>query len=199
MSEIWQTIQTVAEANDGRFTTRQIENAGISRAYLKSYVDKALLIRTGHGHYALPDSLIDEYAILQARSRVILFSYGTALYLWGMTDRIPHSFDVTVPSGTNMSRIRKDLPDLRVHYVRKDLHEIGVAETVTPLGSKVRLYDKERCICDLIRSRKNMDMQLYSGAIKKYFSDHPNMRKLLKYGKQFGIEDKIRVYSEILL
>ncbi len=198
MSEIWQTIQTVAEANDGSFTTRQIEDAGISRAHLKSYVDKALLIRTGHGHYALPDSLIDEYAILQARSRVILFSYGTALYLWGMTDRIPHSFDVTVPSGTNMSRIQKDLPDLRVHYVRKDLHEIGVAETVTPMGSKVRLYDKERCICDLIRSRKDMDMQLYSGAIKEYFSDHPNMRKLLKYGKQFGIEDKIRTYSEVL-
>ena len=124
--------------------------------------------------------------------------YGTALDLWGMTDRIPHSFDVTVPSGTNMSRIRKDLPDLRVHYVRKVLHEIGAAETVTPLGSKVRLYDKERCICDLIRSRKNMDMQLYSGAIREYFSDHPNMRKLLKYGKQFGIEDKIRTYSEVL-
>ena len=198
MSEIWQTIQTVAEANNGSFTTRQIEAAGISRAYLKSYVDKALLIRTGHGHYALPDSIIDEYAILQARSRVILFSYGTALYLWGMTDRIPHSFDVTVPSGRNMSRIRKDLPDLRVHYVRKDLHEIGAAETVTPMGSKVRLYDKERCICDLIRARKDMDMQLYSGAIKEYFSDHPNMRKLLKYGKPFGIEDKIRTYLEVL-
>jgi len=44
-----------------------------------------------------------------------------------------------------------------------------------------------------------MDMQLYSGAIKEYFSDHPNMRELLKFGKQFGIEDKIRVYSEVLL
>ena len=199
MSEIWQTIQTVAEVNDGSFTTRQIENAGISRAYLKSYVDKSLLIRTGHGHYALPDSLIDEYAILQARSRVILFSYGTALYLLGMTDRIPHSFDVTVPSGTNMSRIQKDLPDLRVHYVRKDLHEIGAAETMTPMGSKVRLYDKERCICDLIRARKHTDMQIYSQAIKDYFAGSVNARKLLKYGKQFGIEDKIRTYMEVLL
>ena len=198
MSDIWKTIQSVAEANNGSFTTGQIEDAGISRVYLKSYVDKELLIRTGHGHYALSDSLIDEYAILQKRCHALLFSYGTALYLWGMSDRVPHSIDVSVPSGTNMSRIRKDLPDLRVHYIRKDLYEIGVAETETPMGSRVRLYDKERCICDLIRARKDMDMQLYSGAIKEYFSNHPNIRKLLKYGKQFGIEDKIRTYSEVL-
>ncbi len=198
MADIWQTIQAVADANDGSFTTKQIEEAGVRRAYLKSYVDKMLLIRTGHGHYALPDSLTDEYAFLQERSHVLLYSYDTALYLWGMTDRIPHSIDVTVPSGTNMSRIRKDLPDLRVHYVRKDLYEIGVSETETPMGSKVRLYDRERCICDLIRARMNMDMQLYTGAIKEYFNNHLNIRKLLKYGKQFGIEDKIRIYSEVL-
>ena len=199
MTDIWKTIQALAESTDGSFTTRQLEEAGISRIYLKSYVDDALLIRTSHGHYSLSDSLTDEFAILQKRSHVLLFSYGTALYLWGMSDRIPHSIDITVPSGTNLSRIRKDHADLRVHYVKKDLYDIGITETETPMGNKVRLYDKERCICDLIRARKAMDMQLYSGAIKDYFSDHPNMRKILKYGKQFGIEDKIRTYSEVLL
>ena len=67
------------------------------------------------------------------------------------------------------------------------------------MGNQVRLYDKERCICDLIRARNDIDMQLFSGAIKIYFSNHPDMRKLLKYGKQFGIEDKIRIYSEVLV
>ena len=98
-----------------------------------------------------------------------------------------------------MSRIRKDHPDLRVHYLKKELYEIGITETGTPMGSNVRLYDRERCICDLVRARKDMDMQLYSGAIKGYFSGHPDMRKILKYGKQFGIEDKLRTYSEVLL
>ena len=102
MSDVWKRIQNIAEENDGSFTTRQIEEAGISRAYLKTYVDKLLLIRTAHGHYALPDSLPDEYAILQKRSHVLLFSYGTALYLWGMSDRVPHHFDVTVPPGPNI-------------------------------------------------------------------------------------------------
>ncbi|MBR0087987.1 MAG: type IV toxin-antitoxin system AbiEi family antitoxin domain-containing protein [Lachnospiraceae bacterium] len=198
MTDVWKAIQNVAEANDGVFTAKQIEEAGISRVHLKTYVDKLFLIRTGHGRYALPDSLTDEYAALQERSHVLLFSYGTALYLWEMSDRVPHHLDVTVPSGTNVSRIRKDHPDLRVHYVKKDLYEIGITEALTPMGRNVRLYDKERCICDLIRARKDMDLQLYSGAIKAYFGNQPNMRKLLKYGKQFGVEDKIRTYSEVL-
>ena len=66
------------------------------------------------------------------------------------------------------------------------------------MGSSIRLYDKERRICDLIRDRKHTDMQIYSQAIKEYFNHQPNMRKLLKYGRQFGIEEKIRTYSEVL-
>ena len=43
-----------------------------------------------------------------------------------------------------------------------------------------------------------MDMQLYSQAIRDYFKTKPDRRKLLKYGKLFGIEDKIRTYMEVL-
>jgi hypothetical protein len=54
-------------------------------------------------------------------------------------------------------------------------------------------------ICDLIRVRNKTDMQLYPQAIKLYFSQGVNIRKLLKYGKQFGIENTIRTYTEVLL
>ena len=199
MNEIWNAIKTVAESNGGYFTTRQLEESGISRVHLKTYVDNSRLIRVGHGQYSLSTSLPDEFALLQSRSHTLIFSYGTAMYLWEMTDRIPHSYDVTVPSGTNVSRIVRDYPDLRIHYIRKELYDIGITETDSPMGGKVRLYDKERCICDLISNKKNQDMQLYSGAIKEYFSSRPDIRKLLKYGKQFKIEEMIRAYSEVLL
>lgn len=40
--------------------------------------------------------------------------------------------------------------------------------------------------------------KLYVQAIKDYFKNHPDVRKLLKYGKAFGIEEKIRTYIEVL-
>lgn len=42
-------------------------------------------------------------------------------------------------------------------------------------------------------------MQLYSQAIKEYFKGKSNQRKLLKYSKIFNVEDKVRVYMEVLM
>ena len=198
MTKTWDLIQNIAEENDGIFTTKQIENSGISRVHLKPLVDNSSIVKIGHGRYALSDTIIDDYALLQKRSHVLLFSHGSALYFWGMSDWIPHIIDVTVPSGTNVSRIKKDHSDVRFHYVKPELYDLGITETESPMGSSIRLYDKERCICDLIRDRKHTDMQIYSQAIKEYFYHQPNMRKLLRYGRQFGIEDKVRTYSEVL-
>ena len=43
--------------------------------------------------------------------------------------------------------------------------EIGITETVSPQGARVKLYDKEHCICDLIRNKDQVDIQIYTQAI----------------------------------
>lgn len=199
MDSIFEQIKGIAEHGDGLIRTGQIEEAGISRAALKQYVNAGQLERVRKGLYILADSQADEYVIIQAQSSKALFSYGTALYFWGMSDRTPHRLDLTVPQGINVSRLKRDNPELRFHYVMPELYELGMSETVSPQGGTVRLYDKERCICDLIRDKEQMEMQLYTQAIKDYFRGQTNTRKLLKYGKVFGIEEKIRTYMEVLL
>ena len=52
---------------------------------------------------------------------------------------------------------------IHFHYVKKELWELGIASIKSQMGATVRVYDKERCICDLIRDKKDMDMQLYEG------------------------------------
>ena len=198
MDQIWERIQAVAEKNNGFIKTAQVEQLGISRPMLRKYTEAGKLEQVCKGLYILASDMADEYALLQARSKFAVFSYGTALFLWGLSDRTPHTYDITVPRGTNVSLLKRDNPNLRCHYVQPDTYEMGISETVSPQGATVRLYDKERCICDLIRDKNQIDMQLYSQAIKDYFKTKPNIRKLLKYGKLFGIEEKIRTYMEVL-
>ena len=198
MDQIWERIQAVAEKNNGFIKTAQVEQLGISRPMLRKYTEAGKLEQVCKGLYILASDMADEYALLQARSKFAVFSYGTALFLWGLSDRTPHTYDITVPRGTNISLLKRDNPNLRCHYVQSDTYEIGISETASPQGATVRLYDKERCICDLIRDKNQIDMQLYSQAIKDYFKTKPNIRKLLKYGKLFGIEEKIRTYMEVL-
>lgn len=199
MDTTFQTIREIAENSDGIITTKQIEAAGISRTRIKNFVEMALLVKEAQGIYTLANMLVDEYKLIQLRSEKIVFSYGTALYLHGMSDRMPHTIDVTVPQGDNVSRIKKDHPAIRFHYVSKERWDLGIMTIRSPMGAELRVYDdKERCIRDLIRDKQAMDMQLYIQAIQEYFKLENNARKLLKYGKKFGIEEKIRTYMEVL-
>ena len=199
MESSWDKVYHAAEENGGHLTTKQAEAAGVTRPMLTRFVEKGKLMRVSRGHYILADSVPDEYMLLQARSSRVIFSHGTALFFWGISDRVPHFLDVTVPQGTNTTGLKRDHDAVRFHYVQPAVFDLGKTETVTPQGNKIVLYDKERCICDLIRARKHMDTQIYSQAIKGYFAGNVNTRILLKYGKQFGIEDKIRTYMEVLL
>ena len=198
MDIIWDKIRSIAESSHGYIKTGDVEAAGISRPMIKKYVDIGKLEQVRKGLYVLADGFADEFALLQAQSTKAVYSYGTALYLWGLSDRTPHTFDVTFPRGTNASRLKKGNANLRCHYVDQELYEMGITRTTSPQGATVTLYDKERCICDLIRNKDRVDLQLYSQAIKDYFRSKPDNRKLLKYGKAFGIVDKIRTYMEVL-
>lgn len=198
MDAIWNKMKIVADTNDGYIKTSDVEAAGISRPMIKKYLDAGKLEQVRKGLYVLSDGFFDEFALLQVQSTKAIYSYGTAIFLWGLSDRTPHIFDITLPRGTNVSRLKKDNINMRCHYVDKELYEIGITETVSPQGARVKLYDKERCICDLIRNKDQVDIQIYTQAIKCYFKSNPDSRKLLKYGKVFGIVDKIRTYMEVL-
>lgn len=198
MDQIWKHINEIAKENNGIIKTSQVEALGISRPMIKKYMDMGKLDQICKGLYVLNGELSDEYALLQARSKNAVFSYGTALFLWGLSDRVPHVYDISIPWGTNISLLKRDNPNLRCHYVQRDVYDLGITETQSPQGATVKVYDRERCICDIICDKPQMDVQIYSQAIKDYFKTNPNNRKLLKYGKSFGIEDKIRTYMEVL-
>ena len=192
------TIKQLAENSDGIVTTKQVEEAGLNRSILKKLVEDGILDKESKGIYSMADYFADEYKLIQMRSDKAIFSYGTALYLLGLSDITPHYFDVSVPQGCNVSRIKKDNPTLRFHYVKKEWWDIGITSIRTPYGGMVNIYNKERCICDLIRNKNDVDLQLFTQALKDYFRQKSDIRLLGEYGKIFGIGEKIRTYVEVL-
>lgn len=156
------------------------------------------LEKIAHGIYAAADTWPDELYLLQLENSKIIYSYETALYIHGLTDRESDSPVVTVKRGYNASHLKAR--GVIVHTVIADWYELGITQALTSSGNTIRLYDKERCICDIIRDKKNMDIQIYQSAIQSYFrSQDKNIHKLMQYGKEMKISDKLRVYTEILL
>ena len=127
-----------------------------------------------------------------------LFSHETALFFHDLTDREPLKYTITVRTGYNPSRLQED--GFQVYTVKKDLHETGITTMQTPFGHSVPVYDMERTICDLLRSRNNIEMQVFQDALKQYARrKDKNLRTLMKYASMFHVEKILRPYLEVLL
>ena len=180
-------------------TNKQAEEIGIKRHILASLVQKGELERVKNGVYKKKDAIDDDFAAISLNNEQVVFSFHTALYLLGFSDRTPNVFHISVPQGYNTGHIKRKFSNIKVHYVKIDFFDLGISKTKTPLGSSVKCYNMERCICDIVLKRKSIDKQIFINALTGYFkSKEKNTRNLIKYSRILGIEEEIRKYLEIL-
>lgn len=191
-------IIEIAIQNNNVFKTKMIVEAGIRKERIKEVLEEGQIKRIDHGYYALVDANIDSFYAIQQRHSKGVFSYGTAAYLLEMIRKCPKTIDYTVPRGYNTSRFNME-PKLKYHYVLDSLFDIGMTEIVSPEGELVRVYDKERTICDFIRHRNRMDAKLYSEVLNSYFKGNDiNAKRLIRYGKIFHVSKELELYMDVL-
>ncbi len=191
-------IIKIANENSGYVTTKQVKNANINTIELTRLVNQNKLERITRGYYAIANSLCDDYYKYQLKSKNCVFSHSTALYFYDLSDRTPLYFDMTVPVGYNGS-LSKD-KNITLHYVKKEFLELGLTTVESPFGMKLRTYDIERTICDIVKYRNHMDKEIFTKALKWYIErKDKDLFKLMKYAKKLNIDKKVLEYMEVLL
>ena len=138
-------------------TNKEAEELGYTRHNLSELTKSGQLERLRPGLYQLKGKVIDDFVLISSNSNRIIFSNQTALYLHDLSDRTPNVFHISVPQGYNASHIKKRYEDLQVHYVKKDLYELGKTEIKSPQGNLIPVYDIDRTICDIIIDREKID------------------------------------------
>ena len=191
-------IRKRASGSDGLIRTKDIEELGIGRYRIRDHIEKGLLVRVSKGLFYVADEIPEEYVLIQGRSEKLVFSHETALFLQGLSDRIPLKIDITLPQGYNAARLKRDHPDLRIHYVKKELLNVDLQTINTPQGSKIAVYGRKRCLCDAIKNYRHMDKETYINAVKTFFSEGYDVNELIKTARLLGKEKEVRRYMEVL-
>ena len=180
--------------NFGYITTKEIEQLGISKISIPELVSHGLIRKVARGIYIDSKLIEDEFYILQKRYSNIIFSYNTACYLLGLSDRAPYKLDVTTISH------KKIRDELNIHYVSEDKLNIGVISINSPYGNPIKIYNAERCICDIMKNSKEVDMELYNKIINNYFKqENKNLSLLEDYSKLFNVHEKFEHIMEVLI
>mgnify|MGYP001577580179 FL=1 len=198
MMDYTKKILEMTNKNNGYITSLQVTNEHIPRVYLKLLVDSGLLEQSARGVYISPSVFDDEMFNLQNRFKKGVFSHETALFLHDLTDRTPVRYKMTFPAGYNTTSAKNK--NVITYYSIKDRYEVGITTMTTSCGLEVRVYNKERTLCDLLQKRSNTDLQVLTQAIKQYTQQTKKDIPLLsEYAKLFKVEKRLRPYLEVLL
>lgn len=187
-------LKKILNDNNGYVTTRKLEENGIKKQYIPKLIQFHLLRKVSHGIYINPEIMEDEYYILQLRYKNIVFSYNTAFHLLGLSERAPYNLDVTTIQG------KKIKTEVKIHYVVRNKFNIGIIEVESPYGNPIKIYNAERCICDMLKNSDEYDIELYSKIINNYFeSEEKNLILLDEYAKKFNVYEKLSNIMEVLI
>lgn len=191
-------LTVIAKSHGGIIETKAAAQYGISKAMLYKLCKENKIHRIVKGQYILPDDMADELLAISNRSSKIIFSHETALYLHGISDRTPFEHTITAPSGCIPSTAIK--AECKVYYIKPELFELGKTTLRTPAGNYVPVYDLERTICDIIRSRNKLGTETFLAALKLYaINPQKDLNKLNSYAKKMRVSNILRHYLEVLL
>jgi predicted transcriptional regulator of viral defense system len=192
-------LRQIMKSRQGLLLTSDLANFNIPRTYLSIMEQNGEIERVSRGVYRSAATFIeDELFSFQSTYRSTIFSHETALYLQDLTDRAPLTYSISVPTGYHSHFLTSN--GYKIFYVNRDLFALGVISINTPHGNKVRSTDLERTVCDIVRSRNQIDVQVRNAALKRYAKHKGrNLDRLNNYAKRFRIQTIIREYLELLL
>lgn len=177
---------------------KSLQKQGITKYELYRFIEQNQYEKVDHGIYVLPNIWIDERVILSIKYPQAVFSHDEALYFHGLIDREPNCHTITIYSGYGVSKLNQS--GVKVFTVSKKLLEVGREYIKTDTEIQIPIYNLERTICDLIRSRKKIEIQDFKTALKTYIQrNDKDLNRLMEYAKLFHVDQLVRGYLEVML
>jgi len=116
----------------------------------------------------------------------------TALFYHGYSNRTPNGWDIAVDKNTSKSRFKLDYPYVHPYYLEPHLLTFGVT-TGDYSGIKMKIFDRDRLICECLKYEDKMDRETYNKAIQGYVADPgKNITKLLEYAQKRRVLQKVK-------
>ena len=185
-------IQELMKKNNGYITSKELDMFDIHRMYLSIMQEKGMIEKVSPGIYIDSNKIEDSYYVFSLSMPNTIYSHMTALYFHGLSIKAPNDiYDITVKRSYNSVHIKKH----NVFYVDNDNYELGLTKVETPMGNKVKAYDIERCICDIIRSKNRMDSEHIKYSVREYIKrKDKDIFKLSSYAEKLGVKEIVMDY-----
>jgi predicted transcriptional regulator of viral defense system len=193
-------VQKAFQQHNGIMRTCELHDAHIYYEDIQQLIQRGVIEKVRYGYYQWVSSAILSEATTIARLFPdAILCMDTALFYYRYSDRTPLAWHLAVSKDSNKSRFKLDYPFTKAYFVEPSILELGAVDGTID-GNPVRLYNKERTICDCLRYKGKMDMEIFNKAIRCYVEDpEKNIPRLMEYGKKLRVTQKVKTIVGVWL
>ena len=198
---IYNKIKNIFERNNGYARTKDILEADIHSSHLYKLQDKGEITRIKRGLYRWNDNEFNSNTELIEVSNIVpngVLCLLSALSYYDLTTTNPWEYYIAIHRDEHRPKL-PDYPPISIFYFADKQYNTGIEE-VDIGGSKVKIYDKEKTICDCIRLRNKVGTDVVKEAMQDYLKKKDkNISKLLAYAEVTRVKSIVGRYLEILV
>ena len=173
----------------GMMRTKELEAENIRYRKVQQLMGAGHVEKVRYGYYQWvnPEDFSEVGTVIRLFPDAIL-CMDTALRYYGYSDRTPGVWHLAVSKDSGKSRFHIEYPFVKPYYMEPAVLELGLTKGNMD-EHEVRIYDKDRLICDCLRYRNKMDKEIFNKAIQNYIADpEKSIPKLLEYAKPLRVK-----------
>ena len=184
------------ESTKGILTPRDIDEEG-RYYFVRKAMDVGSVVRLKNGVYAtqegLANTMVDIECIVPGG---VLCLYSVWEY-YGLTTQLPGSFYVAVEKHRKV--VVPDFPPITLCYWDQKYYEMGIVEADVA-GYKLHIYDMERSVCDAVRFRNKVGMDIMTEILRAYLRRKDrNIARLTEYAGKMRVGTRMTQYLNVLV
>lgn len=183
-----QHCKEIFENYGGMMRTRELEQEKIYYQNIQQLIEAGYVEKVRYGYYQWINP--DDFSEVGTVGRLFpdaIFCMDTALRYYGYSDRTPGQWHLAVSKDSGKSRFKINYPCVKPYFLEPAVLELGLTKGNMD-GHEIRIYDKDRVICDCLRYRNKMDKEIFNKAIQHYINDpEKSISKLLEYAESLRV------------
>ena len=181
-------------SNQELIKTSELNGLSIYSKEILELVESGYIERVKQGYYRIVEHTEDhsEAKLISQLYPDGIICMVSALFYYGYSDRTPINWDIAIDRNVSKARFNIDYPYVKPYYIDKAHLEYGVTEGQYE-DCVLKIFDRDRLICECIKHENKMDREIYNKAIINYINDPgKNVTNLLDYAKKRNVHKKVR-------
>ena len=174
-------------------TTAQLDAERLFYRDIQRMLEAGVIEKVKRGYYHRVEGYGDsEVTLINCLFPDAVLCMETALFHYGYSDRSPAEWNITIDKNVSRNRTNIDYPSVKAYRVEPSLVTLGETKGQIDFVD-VRIYDRDRTICDVLRNMNKMDREIFNKAIQGYVKDpKKNVPNLMEYAKVLRVQKKVK-------